>query len=392
MTNSPPDLGALHRPEGRAGSPPMDADARSEEARRAALHAFFDTLHAEPWSHHFYALLRHVDALSPASPRFGRALRVSQEAIRLGQDAELDFAPAAVSSFDQEGGTAPRLGVRLFGLLGPQGPLPTHLTEFVRERQRFRNDPTAARFLDVFHHRLLALFYRAWADTQPTVQHDRPSDDRFSVWLGAAAGLGGTVPAVDTAPLTRAAQLHQTGLLACRSRHPEGLAKLLAQAFGVPVRIETHVLHWLAIEPEDRSGLGFAAGRPGARAGEPAVLGRNASAGQRVRDRQHKFRVVLGPLSHAAYGAFLPDGAAWPALRDWIRQYAGFNLRWDLALCIAEAAVPEPTLASQRRLGIDAWLGQRRLGDLCALRVRPDTSFLLTPHHRRKSRAGAPPA
>ena len=63
---------------------------------------------------------------------------------------------------------------RLFGLLGPNGPLPLHLTEYARERLRHAGDPTLSRFLDIFHHRFLALFYRAWAQAQPHVNRDRP--------------------------------------------------------------------------------------------------------------------------------------------------------------------------------------------------------------------------
>jgi predicted component of type VI protein secretion system len=70
--------------------------------------------------------------------------------------------PAALARLDLAG-ARPRLGVRFFGLTGPQGPMPLHFTEYVRERARNHGDPTLARFLDLFHHRLLSLFYRAWA-------------------------------------------------------------------------------------------------------------------------------------------------------------------------------------------------------------------------------------
>lgn len=60
-----------------------------------------------------------------------------------------------------------RLEQFFFGLGGPNGPLPLHLTEYMRERQRNHADPTSKRFLDVFHHRLLSLFYRAWAEARP---------------------------------------------------------------------------------------------------------------------------------------------------------------------------------------------------------------------------------
>jgi type VI secretion system protein ImpH len=136
--------------------------------------------------------------------------------------------------------------VRFFGLLGPQGPMPLHFTEYVRERLRFRGDATLARFLDVFHHRLLALFYRAWADAQPTVHHDRPGSDRFGAWLGASFGAEDAGPAPRALP--EKARLFQAGLLGSRSRHAEGLVKLLRQYFHVPVRVEQHVPQWLVLE------------------------------------------------------------------------------------------------------------------------------------------------
>ncbi len=63
--------------------------------------------------------------------------------------------------------------VRFFGLFGPNGPLPIHLTEYAHERQLQAKDNTFVEFCNVFHHRLLSLFYRAWAVNQKSVDFDR---------------------------------------------------------------------------------------------------------------------------------------------------------------------------------------------------------------------------
>ena len=352
------------------------AEAPALRARReAALAALFEAASADPRGHDFFALVRHVESLRPDLPRVGRALRPSQEALRLGQEPELDFAPAALERFEVRGDGAPRVGVRFFGLLGPQGPMPLHFTEYVRERLRYRHDPTLARFLDVFHHRLLELFYRAWAEAQPVTHQDRPLDDRFAAWLGAGFGLAGEVPG--QARLPEAARLFQAGLLGVRSRHAEGLAKLLSQYFKVPVRIEQHVAQWLQIDPEDRTRLGMARSRA-ARGTAPAQLGVSATSGRKVRDRQFKFRVALGPLALGRYHGFLPGTRAWAALRDWVRQYTGLELQWDVQLVLACDQVPEPRLGRVGRLGVSTWIGRvdpRR--DRDELRLRPDTCFLL---------------
>jgi type VI secretion system protein ImpH len=321
----------------------------------AKLHA---ALRAAPWAYDYYALLRRIEALTPRLPRWGTAARPSQEPLRLGAAPELDFAPAALAQFANDESGLPRLDVRFFGLLGPNGPLPLHLTEYVRERYRNHADPTLKRFLDVFHHRMLALIYRAWAQAQPVSQRDRPTDDRYAAWLGAGFGLGAGNARQDSLP--DVAKLHQAGLLASRSRHPEGLAKLLALYFGVPVRVREHQPHWMSIAAEDRSRLGFArnrAERPGARA---ASLGRDAAAGSRVWDRQYKFRIELGPLTMSQYESFLPGGSAANALRDWVRLYAGPDMSWDLELVLRHAEVPPPRLGRHLRLGWTSWVAQRR--------------------------------
>jgi type VI secretion system protein ImpH len=352
---------------------------RSAADRDAALAGLFHALGEAPREHDFFAVLRHVEALRPELPRIGAALRPAQEVVRLGQDPELDFAPSALESFTVSARSAPRLGVRFFGLLGPQGPMPLHFTEYVRERLRFRGDATLARFLDVFHHRLLALFYRAWAQAQPTVHHDRPDSDRFGVWLGASFGAEDAVPAPRALP--EKARLFQTGLLGSRSRHAEGLVKLLRQYFQVPVRVEQHVAQWLVLEHDDRSRLGFSRRRPERRDAVAPQLGVSATSGSKCRNRQYKFRVALGPLTLARYHDFLPGGPAWSRLREWVQHYAGLDLRWDVELTLAADQVQEPRLGRAVRLGVSAWIGRpdeaQRGRDRHDLRLRPDTSFLL---------------
>jgi type VI secretion system protein ImpH len=248
-------------PATRPGAETLDASRRERE-----LQALFDDLERQPWAHDFFALMRRVDALRPDLPRTGLARRPSQEALRLGQVPEMDFAPAALSSFVRPAQGSPRLGVRFFGLLGPQGPMPLHVTEYVRERLRQHGDPTLTHFLDLFHHRLLTLFYNAWAQAQPTVHFDRPADDRYTAWLGSAAGL----PPVGSGALSVTSLAHQAGLLSTRARHPEALCKVLRQFFGVGVSLRTHVGQWLDIQGADRSRLGHARNR--LRQAQPAGL------------------------------------------------------------------------------------------------------------------------
>jgi type VI secretion system protein ImpH len=331
--------------------------------READALAFFAELAAAPYQYDFYQTLRRLECLYAGKPRWGQALRPIDEPVRLGQDPDLSFAPAPLASFEARDGKTPRLQVRLFGLFGPNGPLPIHLTEYARERLQHAGDPTLSRFLDVFHHRFLALFYRAWAQAQPHVNRDRPKEDRFTAYVGAFLGMS---PAAlrDRDTLPDLAKFFHVGALIRQVRNPEGLAHILQHFFRVPVQIEEFVGHWLSLSTGERSSL----------SSERAALGSGAVLGGRVWDRQHKFRIHLGPLTLHQYESFLPaspktrggeggpDGALLRKLVDWVRLYLSFELDWDVRLLLKRNEVPSLALGRGRRLGWTTWLGHRRSG------------------------------
>ena len=248
--------------------------------------------------------------------------------------------------------------MRLFGLLGPNGPLPLHITEYARERLRNAGDPTLSRFLDVLHHRFLSFFYQAWAQAQPHVNQDRPESDRFAVYVGAFLGAA-PAPFRHRDGVPDEAKFFHVGMLVRGVRNAEGLASILRHFFDVPVEIEEFVGHWLDLGPAERTYLG----RDGALLGSGAVLGES------VWDRQSKFRVRLGPLSLDEYESFLPGREPLSELVDWVRLYLGFELDWDLHLVLRRDDVPPMRLGGSGRLGWTSWLGSRRsevdADDLC---------------------------
>jgi type VI secretion system protein ImpH len=344
--------------------PGRDVHARAERGPAHASQAFFDALSRAPHRHDFYQALRRIECLFPDHPRWGCALRPADEPIRLGQQPELSFAPAPLAAFDRDdAGGRPRLQVRLFGLLGPNGPLPTHLTECARDRLRHAGDPALARFLDLFHHRFLALFYRAWAQAQPHVHRDRPGEDRFAVYVGALAGLSpdSCRPSAD---LPDPARLFHVAALMRPVRNADGIAGILRHFFGVPVRVRQFVGHWMPLGREERTRLGDGG----------APLGAGAVLGGRVWDRQHKFRVVLGPLDLRQYAGFLPGGALRRQLVEWVRLYLSFELEWDAQLVLRQREVPRLCLGAGPRLGWTTWLGTRRSdADAADLYVRGES-------------------
>ena len=332
---------------GPASGPEPDA---APEAQGAA--ALLARIAARPWSFGFYHAMRALEAAFPDRPRFGRSTRPAQDPLRLTQEASVVFAPATMAGYQPAGEDSPaRLAVFFFGLFGPDGPLPLHLTEYARDRRRNHRDPTFQRFADIFHHRALSLFYRAWADVRPTISFDRPEQDRFGLYVGALAGLG-MDSLRDRDAMPDMTKLHFAGHLALQTRHAEGLADILSAFFAMPVRVESFIGAWLTLPAADRTGLG-----EGART---AALGQTALLGGRVWSRQHKFRIVIGPLSLAEYERLLPGGGSFHRLVPIVRNYAGDTMVWDVNLILRREEVPPTRLGGFGRLGWTTWLKPRR--------------------------------
>lgn len=306
-------------------------------------------LEAQPWAFDFHSALRVIQCAYPDRPALGRAHRPGEEPVRIGQDPSLAFAPAPISAFRPPSGERPgRLRIAFLGLFGPQGPLPLHLTEHAQSRLRGVGDRTFAAFVDMFHHRLMTLFHRAWAASQPTALQDRPETNPFARYLGSLCGLG--MPSlVGRDGVPDHAKLQFVSRLMCPARNAEGLAAMVGAYFGLPVNIEEFVGDWLEIPEENRWRLGYAR--------EVSTLGQTSVVGCRVFDRAQKFRVVFGPLRRRDFQSLLPGTARLRALTHLVRSYVGDELAWDVRLVLAPEERRQMGLGRGSRLGYDAWLG-----------------------------------
>lgn len=306
-------------------------------ARGRRFEVFLAAIAAEPYRYDFYQTLRRIAASHPQVPPLGEAARPIDEPVRVAQPAELDFAPAAIHAVVRREGSPPRLMQRIFGLLGPNGALPLHLTEYARERERHHGDPTFQRFLDTFTHRFALLFYRAWADAQPTVSLDRPENKAYFNRLGSLIGIG-LSSLQDRDQLPDSSKIHFAGRLARQTRDAEGLLAWIRVEFDVAASVEQWCGHWMPLMRVERTRLGRS---EGARMGRTAVLGAS------VWDVQHKFRITLGPLSLPQYQRFLPGGTDLARLQALVRHWLGVEFAWDVRLILKKEDVPRLELGSQ---------------------------------------------
>lgn len=315
-------------------------------------------LEREPYRYSLFAALRVLEAGAAEQPRLGESQRPAQESVRVSQQPALRFAPADVIAYAR--GQPGQLVCESFGLFGPNGPLPLHLTEYADERERQHQDPTFAAFVNTFQHRLACLFYRAWADAQPCIQHDRPEWDRFAVYVGALLGIG--TPAQRNRDSTGDfARLSRAGRFAPAAKSAEGLEDILQDYLGVSCRIQQFQPRWLDIPPDDRLMLGRRMGNG---------LGRSANLGRRSWQCQFNFQLDVGPLARNDFEDLLPGGRGFHALTDLVRAYTGDELIWDVSLTLQQAEVPALRLARGSRLGWSTWLG-RVHGDVRGPKIRP---------------------
>ncbi len=310
------------------------------------------SLQKEPYRYGFFEVMRLLECAYKEKYRFGQSQRPSQEPpIRLGQEVALIFETSSLSAFiRRKAGLPPLLKQLFFGLFGSNGPMPSHLTEYIHERIHHYRDRTLAGFADMFHHRMICLFYRAWANTEPTVSFDRPENDRFSTYIGSLAGFGAdSLRERDAMP--DLAKSYYTGFLSSHSKSAEGLRALLADYFRLTVSVEQFVGEWLTIQPSDLTRLGESP-----LTGE---LGRSVILGSQVWGCQHKFRIRFGALTLAEYLSLLPNGYRLEQLTAIIRNYIGDELSWDVNLILKKDQVPSAQLGETTHLGWTSWLGER---------------------------------
>lgn len=308
-------------------------------------------LAARPDRFTLFAALRLIEAVHADHPRLAESRKADDDPVRLRQPPHLFFAPSDVSEFDPEAPLKPALGQYSFGMFGPNGALPLHLTEYAHERERQHDDPTVTDFINVFQHRLISLFYRAWANSDPAASFDRPESDRFLTYVGALIGLAAPQARGRDAVLDYA-KLSRCGLYAAKTRSAAGLQVILADYFELPVQIRQFVGDWLEIPKDALCRLG---GDP-----EQATLGAGATLGGASWQCQQKFEIVIGPLSFAQFTQFLPGKAALRELQALVRFYANDEWAWQLRLAVRDSEVPAAQLGRQGALGWTTWMGAAR--------------------------------
>lgn len=300
-----------------------------------------EELFDEPFQFEFFQAVRLLEKVFPERRAVGREAAVTPEVVRFRSRLGLDFPASEIHEvkevFDET--TDERrfeMFVNFMGMLGINGVMPTHYTELAIERRRYQ-DTTMWSFMDIFTHRSVSMFYRAWEKYRFPVSYERGKDD-FTAFLFDFVGLG-TNGLRGRMSLEDESLLPYAGLISQKPHSAIALANILSDYFGVKAKIEQFFGQWLQLDAESVTTLGQA----------NSSLGTSAIIGTRIWEQQSKFRVRLGAMSFREFQDFLPNGAAHKSLKSIVRFIVGLEFDFDVQLVLQAKQVPGTILTTRAK-------------------------------------------
>jgi type VI secretion system protein ImpH len=307
-------------------------------------------LFQEGYRCNFFQAVRLLERLAPSREPVGAGGPPSGEVVRFRTRASLQFPASEIHEIkdSERPGAPPEMTVSFFGMTGPLGLLPHPYTELVIERNKAK-DRALGEFLDLFNHRILSFFYRAWLKYRFAAGYERAQADPLTEYLFDLIGMGtgglrGRLAVPDKGLLLYA------GAIAQKPHSATATEGILRDYFGIPVRVVQFCGQWVALDPEHRSRIGAA----------NSDLGTNMVCGERVRVFQSKFRLRLGPLTFRQFRGFLPSGGSFRPVADLARFLAGLEFDYDIQLILKKEEVPGCSLATEAEpppmLGWTTWL------------------------------------
>ncbi|KFE47534.1 type VI secretion system baseplate subunit TssG [Pseudomonas congelans] len=317
-----------------------------------------DQARAEPYRFEFFQLVRLLRLHYSRAGRIDPEARPHEDPLRFRTQLSLNFPVSEVSNlkFERfEDSTAAEqalteVQVTFMGLIGPSGVLPRPYTEMLMNRHIQQRDDAAHAFLDVFSHRMIALFYQSWQKYKFHIEHERKGSSDFERYMLNLVGFGTQSQkrkfGASGSPVRQELFTYFSGLFTQRPRNPHNLEVMLSFYFGQPFSLRPFAGRWLKLEPEQCSQLGRA----------NASLGESAVAGNRVWDYQSCVRIDIGPLDLAEYKRFQPGNDDYRKLVDVVRFYLGPTLDFELAPQLKPEAIPLARLGRNTNTAL-GWLG-----------------------------------
>ncbi len=304
----------------------------------------------------FFAAARLLQIIT--NTRLGGDRQADEESIRLTAKASVSFPPSELATIETRDDGKLEMEATFLGLTGPSGALPQHYTQLIIDRLRSK-DSTLNDFMNVFNHRWLSLFYRAWeknvfpAAFETAIAVDNEDDVSDSLWCLIGYGTGNLRNRQD---FQEAAMLHYSGHFANSCRTSSSIASVLADWFTVDVEISQFRGQWLRMDEADQSKMGDAPMGMSLN----NRLGIDTVVGSRIWNVENRFRVIIAALPYPRFIEFSPQGKKLAELLSIVRAYVGPQFDFDVQVLLDRREVPGTVLgdpSSPSQLGWNTWLG-----------------------------------
>ena len=323
-----------------------------------------DELAENACSFEFFQAVTLLERLSAGLRPVGGFSNPEEEAVHFRVNPRLGMPASQIQKLEFRDDAPPEMTVNFMGLTGPSGALPYTYSELILERIRVKDHGLAA-FFDIFNHRAISLFYRAWQRSRFPVTYSAGPRDLFTRYLLDLIGLG-TEGLRDRQEIEDEALLHYVSLVAMQSRSATALEQIIEDYFEVPVEIQQFTGAWYGLDGATQCVM--------TDVDTPSRQIGGAVVGDAVWDRQARVRIRLGPLSMERYCDFLPEASAYTALRGLTRFFSNQCLEFELQLVLDRAQAPGAELDFEAtnpvRLGWVSWLKTAPLG------MDPDDTIL----------------
>ncbi len=273
-----------------------------------------------------------------------------QELIRFTATQKFGYPGNAITKLEEtsfeDGLHKVNMQVSFMGLTGCSGALPQFYSELVMQRLRYK-DTTMRDFYDMFNHRLISLYYRAWKKYKPSLNHVNKdkNKDPYTQILGLLSGG------------YNEHQLHFSGLYSRKIRNASDLKSILSSYLGCDVTIKQMIGQWHDLNPQEQTRLASQT----LYEGQHACLGVDTVIGNKVWDISSNIEVHISSNDPSKARALLPKGTLFELTNKIIKDYVGNAVQFRLVIESNFDELETATLSKNDcQLGANSFLGARK--------------------------------
>ena len=305
------------------------------------------------------------------------------EPLRFRPHISMGFPPTDVRRIEalpnpDNNGQYFRINITFLGLYGVATPLPPHFARTLliaqerwsaqvkpegaaapwEERAPKSDSPPQRDFLDLLHHRLISLFYRAWSKYRYDRSFGMPGRDCVTDYLRLLIGVPRGSDDLLDVPALRL--IRYAGILTQQPRSAATLEGMLSDFWeGLPVQIEQFVGRWVALAATDMNRIGML----------NSTLGEDLTVGEQVYDLGGRINIQVGPVDWNTYLTFLPDGQRYAEAKTLVQLYNADPFSFTLEIKLMPDQIPQSRLggAGGARLGYTTWIATKEMPETSAV-------------------------